>query len=1027
MFEQIRKRDGKLEKFHPEKITRAIWKAVTACGGEDFKRCQELTDQVIDRLEAAHQDRDLIPGVEEIQDAIEKVLIENKHSKTAKAFILYREKQGQRRNHNALIGGITHLFKQYLEDDNWRIKENANSQWSLAGLNQFLRENFSEGYWLNEIYPIEIQKAHETGDAHVHDLGILASYCGGWDAQQVLLDGFRGPMGKASSRPAKHLGTFLGQLVNWTFTLSGEMAGAQAWGSIDTYCAPFIRKDNMTYAQVKQAVQTFVCELNVSTRVGGQCPFSNLTFDLICPRTLADKPVIIGGVPQEETYSEFQAEMDMFNKAFCEVMLEGDADGRVYTFPIPTINVGKDFDWNAPSVESFMEVTAKYGIPYFANYMNSDLSPEDAVSMCPLTPDTRVIVRSEQNGIRIATIGDIVNGIEQKGTRYEVWTPTGWHFGLPVKVPATDVYQITLSNGAVVKMGQNHLQPIMGGEVKKAESLAIGEWLPFNKAEFGTNLGDYELGYAVGAYLGDGSQSDNSIVYSLCAGEKDDETEQKLRAFWETRMGFKVVTTPCERNVRFVRVNGNSASVINYWVNNGTALEKKLNRSVWNTGHDFRTGLLAGFVATDGARDRKRLYTSSEDLRDDLCTVLVSLGKKYMAHYVDEREGRLGTNPNYRIDYPERTNYGEYFKEDEQYHYFKIESIEKVDYSGDYLYCFEIDNEDHLFTLANGLVTHNCRLRLDLTEMRKRGGGLFGSNPLTGSIGVFTINLPRIGYLSRSVEEFKHRLWTLMHIGKNQLEIKRKVIEQFTDSGLYPYAAFLLRNIKARHGHYWVNHFNTIGVVGMNEAIQNFMGEDQNLTTTQGQIFAREIMKFMQDELMEIQKETGHFYNLEATPAEGTSYRLARLDRERYLDITTAGTKEAPYYTNSTQLPVGFTEDIFETLDLQDELQSTYTGGTVLHLYLGQSVEDPNAVKSLLKTIFTKYKLPYISFTPTFSVCENHGYIRGEHFECPECGAETEVWSRVTGYLRPVQNYNKGKRQEYRDRIKYQFPELAQV
>jgi ribonucleoside-triphosphate reductase len=692
MLEKIRKRNGSLETFKKEKITWAIFKAATAVGGNDLGRAEELAGQVVDIAQEKFPDG--IADVEGIQDIVEKVLIENGHARTAKAYILYREKRKGARELNALIGATINMFTDYLQDKDWHIQENANTQRSINGLNNYIREAFTKQYWLHEIYPEDVREAHTSGDCHLHDLGFFGPYCAGWDLRQLLIDGFGGVSGKVESSPAKHLRSFLGQIVNSTFTTQGETAGAQAWSSIDTYSAPFIRYDRLSYEQVKQAIQEFIFNINVPTRVGFQCPFSNLTFDIVVPKTLSSEAVIIGGRYMDAVYGDFQAEMDVFNKAFCDVMLEGDSKGRVFTFPIPTINVTRDFDWDSEVVGRFMDITCKYGIPYFSNYINSDLSPEDAVSMC-------------------------------------------------------------------------------------------------------------------------------------------------------------------------------------------------------------------------------------------------------------------------------------------------------------------------------------CRLRLDTTELRKRGGGLFGSNPMTGSIGVFTINLPRIGYLSKSEGEFKARLWRMMHLGKTSLEIKRKIIEDQTDKGLYPYSAHYLRDVKARTGRYWYNHFNTIGIVGMNEALVNFMHKD--ITAPEGQAFANEIMEYMRGILKEIQEETGNFYNLEATPAEGTSYRLAMLDRKKFPDIFAAGTEEAPYYTNSTQLPVGFTDDIFETLDLQDDLQCGYTGGTVLHLYLGERIYDPDVCRNLIRKIFMKYKLPYISITPTFSICNTHGYIAGEHFKCPECGAATEVWSRVTGYLRPVQNYNRGKRQEYSDRRKFRI------
>ncbi|NLB45394.1 MAG: ribonucleoside triphosphate reductase [Clostridiaceae bacterium] len=691
MITQIRKRDGRIVPFHREKITWAIFKAANAVGGDDWSIAERLTDQVIGMANARFPDDGA--DVESIQDIVEKVLIENGHAKTAKAYILYREKRRSAREANALIGATIDMFSAYLGDNDWQIQENANTQRSINGMNNYVRETFTKQYWLHEVYPTDIRDAHLSGDLHLHDLGFFGPYCAGWDLRQLLADGFGGVPGKVESSPAKHLRSFLGQIVNSTFTTQGETAGAQAWSSFDTYCAPFIRYDKLDYSQVKQAQQEFLFNINVPTRVGCQSPFSKLNFDIVVPRTLKDEPVIIGGQYMEEAYGAFQAEMDLFNQAFCDVMLEGDAHGRVFTFPIPTINVTRDFDWNSPVVNRFMEITCKYGIPYFSNYVNSDLSPEDAVSMC-------------------------------------------------------------------------------------------------------------------------------------------------------------------------------------------------------------------------------------------------------------------------------------------------------------------------------------CRLRLDTTELRKRGGGLFGSNPMTGSIGVVTINLPRIGYLSRSESEFKARLWRLIHIAKDSLELKRKTIEEQTGRGLYPYSAHYLRAIKQRTGSYWTNHFNTVGIVGMHEACLNFLGEDLGLTSEQGQAFAQRILNYMRDQLRQIQEETGHFYNLEATPAEGTSYRLAKLDREKYPDITCSG-DDIPYYTNSSQLPVGFTDDIFETLDLQDDLQSLYTGGTVLHLYLGERIADPEVAKRLIQKVFENYKLPYISLTPTFSICPDHGYLSGEHFTCPECGRPAEVWSRVVGYLRPVQNYHKGKKEEYRQRIKY--------
>ncbi len=685
MLTHVIKRDGTIVFCDGQKIAVAVQKAARAAS--EAVEVDVITTAVLN--EAGEGGRSTIT-VEEIQDLVEKNLMNAGYSETAKAYILYREERRKVREGQALIDATVSLFDDYLDDRTWMIQENANTKKSINGMNNYIREAFTRRYWLSEVYPPAIASAHQEGAIHIHDLGFYGAYCCGWDLEQLLTMGFGGVEGKVSSKPAKHLRSFLGQVVNATFTTQGECAGAQAWSSFDTYCAPFIRADGLSYASVKQALQEFVFNLNVPTRVGFQCPFSNITLDLVVPERMKEKPVIIAGVPKDTHYSDYQAEMDLFNTAFCEVMSEGDASGRVFTFPIPTINVTKKFDWESPVVDAIMAMTAKYGIPYFSNYVSSDLSPEDALSMC-------------------------------------------------------------------------------------------------------------------------------------------------------------------------------------------------------------------------------------------------------------------------------------------------------------------------------------CRLRLDTTELRKRGGGLFGSNPLTGSVGVVTLNLARIGYLAENEEEFLARLTAMSDLAAESLSLKRAVIERETERGMYPFSARFLAPIKEREGAYWANHFSTIGVVGMHEALQNLFGEDEGITSERGQAFALTALDLLRSRITEYQNEYGSYFNLEATPAEGTSHRLAKLDRERYRDIITSG-EGVPYYTNSTQLPVGYTDDIFEALDLQDDLQCAYTGGTVLHLYVGERIADPNLAKRLIKRVFEHYRLPYISLTPTFSTCSDHGYLDGEQPICPHCGRKTEVWTRVVGYLRPVADFHQGKKEEYRER-----------
>ncbi len=685
MLTHVIKRDGTNVFCDGQKIAVAVQKAARAA--REVVEVDAITTAVLN--EAGEGGRSTIT-VEEIQDLVEKNLMNAGYSETAKAYILYREERRKVREGQALIDATVSLFDDYLDDRTWMIQENANTKKSINGMNNYIREAFTRRYWLSEVYPPAIASAHQEGAIHIHDLGFYGAYCCGWDLEQLLTMGFGGVEGKVSSKPAKHLRSFLGQVVNATFTTQGECAGAQAWSSFDTYCAPFIRADGLSYASVKQALQEFVFNLNVPTRVGFQCPFSNITLDLVVPERMKEKPVIIAGVPKDTHYSDYQAEMDLFNTAFCEVMSEGDASGRVFTFPIPTINVTKEFDWESPVVDAIMEMTAKYGIPYFSNYVNSDLKAEDALSMC-------------------------------------------------------------------------------------------------------------------------------------------------------------------------------------------------------------------------------------------------------------------------------------------------------------------------------------CRLRLDTTELRKRGGGLFGSNPLTGSIGVVTLNLPRIGYLSENEEDFLARLTALSDLAAESLALKRAVIERETERGMYPFSARFLAPIKEREGAYWANHFSTIGVVGMHEALQNLFGKDEGITSERGQAFALKALDLLRSRITEYQDEYGSYFNLEATPAEGTSHRLAKLDRERYREIITSG-EAVPYYTNSTQLPVGYTDDIFEALDLQDDLQCAYTGGTVLHLYVGERIADPNLAKRLIRRVFEHYRLPYISLTPTFSTCSDHGYLDGEQPACPYCGRKTEVWTRVVGYLRPVADFHEGKKEEYHER-----------
>ena len=659
------KRSGEIVDFDQDKIARAIYKAALAVGVDDHHLAKKLTDQVAMRLNQKFH-KNSIPAVEEVQDIVEEILIESKLIKIAKAYILYRDQHRQLRDINTSTSDDK-LLEDYLGRADWRLKENSNMSFSVQGLNNYIASSISARYWLNKMYPENIRQAHINGDIHIHDLGLLAPYCCGWDLKDLLLRGFRGVSEKVQSNAPKHFRSALGQIINFFYTLQGEAAGAQAFANFDTYLAPFIRYDNLSFKEVKQGLQEFMFNINVPTRVGFQTPFTNITLDVTPSPMIGEENVVIGGEVRPEKYKDFQPEMDMFNQAFAEVMLAGDSSGRVFGFPIPTYNIDKDFDWDRECLKPAWEMTAKYGIPYFSNFVNSDMKRDDARSMC-------------------------------------------------------------------------------------------------------------------------------------------------------------------------------------------------------------------------------------------------------------------------------------------------------------------------------------CRLRLDNRELRKRGGGLFGANPLTGSLGVVTLNLARVGYLSKSREEFKERILSLMEISKESLEIKRKIIEKFTDDRLYPYSMFYLEGIKEHFGTYWKNHFSTIGINGMNEAVLNLMGKD--ISTPEGHAFAAEILDFMREKLMDFQNETNNLYNLEATPGEGCTYRFAKKDQQLYPGIICANSEAVkrdganPYYTNSTHLHVNFSEDIFSALDLQDDLQTKYTGGTVLHGYLGERLPNGDTAKRLVKKIVESYRLPYFTITPTFSICPKHGYLSGEHKYCPKCDEE---------------------------------------
>lgn len=683
---QVIKRDGTIAEFDIKKIAIAVTKAFEA---KEKQYHPSVIDMLALKVTADFESKikDGKIAVEDIQDSVESVLIQAGYSDVAKAYILYRRQREKIRNMKSTMLDYKSLVDSYVKATDWRVKENSTVTYSVGGLILSNSGAITANYWLSEIYDDEIANAHRNADIHIHDLSMLTGYCAGWSLKQLIQEGLGGIPGKITSAPASHLATLCNQMVNFLGIMQNEWAGAQAFSSFDTYLAPFVKKDNLTYEQVKKCIESFVYGVNTPSRWGTQAPFSNITLDWVVPKDLAELPAIVGGKDQDFKYKDCQKEMDMVNKAFIEVMIEGDANGRGFQYPIPTYSITRDFDWSDTENNRLLfEMTSKYGTPYFSNYINSDMEPSDIRSMC-------------------------------------------------------------------------------------------------------------------------------------------------------------------------------------------------------------------------------------------------------------------------------------------------------------------------------------CRLRLDLRELRKKSGGYFGSGESTGSVGVVTINMPRIAYLSKDEDDFFKRLDRLMDISARSLKTKRTVITKLLDEGLYPYTKRYLGT--------FANHFSTIGLVGMNEAALNANWIGKDMTYESAQEFTKKVLNHMRERLSDYQEEYGDLYNLEATPAESTSYRFAKHDKEQFPDIITANENGTPYYTNSSHLPVGYTSDIFDALDIQDELQTLYTSGTVFHAFLGEKLPDWKAAAALVKKIADNYKLPYYTLSPTYSICKDHGYLSGEQYTCPICGGKTEVYSRITGYYRPVQNWNDGKSQEFKDRKVY--------
>lgn len=802
---------------------------------------------------------------------------------------------------------------------------------------------------------------------------------------------------------------------------------AQAFSSVDTYLAAFVKAENLSYIEVKQCIQSLVFGLNIPSRWGSQAPFTNFTFDWTVPDDLAELNCIVGGKEVDFKYKDCKREMDMVNRAFMEVMLEGDDNGRGHQYPIPTYSITKDFDWDeeVKNNQLLFEMTAKYGIPYFSNYVNSDMKPSDIRSMCPLRSDEKVLVRNDYSGeFHTSEIGNLFDS--RSCNEYDIILNGNIKRAKINRFDDLTFYKVTTINGYEFMLSGNHLNLVLGNDIKRTDELTTNDYLPFNTTVVDGNGLTYEDGFMVGAFLGDGSLKDDyCVIYSLNRDSKADVLS-KVIDIATNKFGAKVklydITSGVGDNgcVNVSIISRYLRGLISEYVS-GKALDKELNVKCITRSVDFRKGIIDGYMKTDGG-NRNRIYTASKKAVESVSTLFASIGVPCRIT-VDNRDSSttLSDNPIYTIrPYSVESNVScrkdVYVKKDE-YMWFKIKSIEKDMSKHSVGYCFEVlDDETPYFMLPCGMVTHNCRLRLDLRELRRKNGGYFGSGESTGSIGVVTINLPRLAYKSKSEDEFYKNLDRLMDIAARSLHIKRAVVSQYLEQGLYPYTKRYLGNFD--------NHFSTIATNGMNEMCLNACWIRDNIASEKGYEFSKNVLDHMREKLSDYQEMyVGELFNLESAPAESTSLRFAMHDKKDFPDIITAGDKTdgSPYYTNSSHLPVGYTDDIFEALDHQDDLQTKYTSGTVFHAFLGEKLPNWQSAMMLTRKIAENYKLPYFTFSPTYSICPEHGYIKGEEWTCPHCGKPTEVYSRVTGYYRAVQNFNDGKAHEFRDRKEYKF------
>ena len=1324
---QVVKRDGSIAEFRMERIRDAIQKAFVACNKHDHPSVTDfLALKTVSHFEPKIKNE--LISVEDIQDSVEEVLIQAGYADVAKAYILYRKQHEKMRDIKGTFLDYKELVNSYVNVTDWRVKENSTVTYSVGGLILSNSGAITANYWLSEVYDDEIANAHRNADIHLHDLSMLTGYCAGWSLKQLIQEGLGGIPGKITSAPASHLSTLCNQIVNFLGIMQNEWAGAQAFSSFDTYLAPFVKVDNLSYKEVKQCIQSFVYGVNTPSRWGcvnsdtevlsvngfkkynelkegdliytwnngelqlnpvrkviikpytgklhsyssgrydqtvtpnhrmlvkkhnvdeyniklseeifnaktpyalptkfssssikgiglsddeirlaaiiytdgsvdmcdgkahkvtvykspkrygnemiceiaeklglefteskkqgefgsvnqytfygdaarriielvgsktninsiflgmnqhqaeiflntwatfdgnvqkmvlqcdnpqiadeiqqiavlagytsyrmerrktqyiklrktkcvyphkreevdydgivwcpnvengtavfkykgnvyisgqTQAPFSNITLDWTVPADLAELNCIVGGKEVDFKYKDCKAEMDMINKAFIEIMIEGDANGRGFQYPIPTYSITKDFDWSETENNKLLfEMTSKYGTPYFSNYVNSDMEPSDVRSMAILGTQN-VIYQDKYGRVSKNEIRHLVNNWVDKGVRGYKMLMNGKFIDVidMFRVPYekySKIVALQTELGTTQRFSYDHKCPIIrNGQYLEvlSQDVCAGDKLLLAKHPYSeSNVGSYEAGKILGYYIAEGWRAHTDEIM-FAVNERRNDIMSEIREFFSA-YGCQInVEAPLNHACK-VHVYGKAATgFVDMYVKGDKAINKRLLVGIYNTSSDFRTGLYDGYYTTDGCpKAHSFAHTTNKSLCFDFIDAFSTIGKYFR--------------------YSENHNNTRYFKPDksdkETFTSYKLQVAKLEEYNEDYFLCevqnvaledasrinsvynFTVSTKEHLYQLPNGIITHQCcRLRLDLRELRKKSGGFFGSGESTGSVGVVTINLPRIAYLAKDEKDFYDRLDKMLDIAARSLKVKRTTISKLLDEGLYPYTKRYLGTFE--------NHFSTIGIIGMNEAGLNAKWLRADLTDPKTQIFAKDVLNHIRTRLSDYQEMYGDLYNLEATPAESTSYRLAKHDVKRYPDIITAS-KETPYYTNSTHLPVGYTEDMFTALDIQDELQTLYNSGTVFHAFLGEKLPDWKAAMKLVRTISENYKLPYYTISPVYSVCKNHGYITGEVYECPECGEKTEVYSRITGYYRPVQNWNDGKAQEFKDRKMY--------